>query len=89
MLKLLTAKQTKEADNFTIINEPIRSSELMERAAKALSKVLMEKFPNRKNKVFIYCGKGNNGGDGLAIARLLLEEGYHDIKTYIADFATN
>ena len=89
MLKLLTAKQTKEADNFTIINEPIRSSELMERAAKALSKVLMEKFPNRKNKILIFCGKGNNGGDGLAIARLLLEEGYHDIKTYIVDFATN
>jgi hydroxyethylthiazole kinase-like uncharacterized protein yjeF len=89
MLKLLTAAQTKEVDNFTIINEPIRSSELMERAAKALSKVLMEKFPNRKNKILIFCGKGNNGGDGLAIARLLIDEGYHEIKTYIADFATN
>ena len=87
MLKLLTAAQTKEADNFTIINEPIRSSELMERAAIAFSKVLMEKFPNRKNRILIFCGKGNNGGDGLAIARLLIDEGYSNIKTYIADFS--
>jgi NAD(P)H-hydrate epimerase len=86
MLKLLTAKQTQQVDQFTILNEPIRSSDLMERAAKAFTKVFMEKFMDRKNSMIIFCGKGNNGGDGLAIARLLLDEGYTLIEVFIADF---
>jgi hydroxyethylthiazole kinase-like uncharacterized protein yjeF len=87
MLKLLTAKQTNEADQYTILNEPIRSSDLMERASKAFIKVFIEKFLDRKNAIIIFCGKGNNGGDGLAIARLLLDEGYHNLSIYIADFS--
>ncbi|MDA9555839.1 NAD(P)H-hydrate dehydratase, partial [Pelobium sp.] len=86
-LKLLTAKQTKEADQFTILHEPIRSSELMERAAKSFSKVFIEKFTDRNHRITIYCGKGNNGGDGLAIARLLADEGYPFIQVFIADFS--
>ena len=87
MLKLLTAKQTKEADHYTIINEPIRSSELMERAAKAFTKVFIERLNDRKKSILIFCGKGNNGGDGLAIARMLLDEGYHQLQVFIADFS--
>ncbi len=86
MLKLLTAKQTQEADQYTIIHESIRSLDLMERAAKAFVKVFIEKFLDRKKSIIIFCGKGNNGGDGLAIARLLLDEGYAYIQIYIADF---
>lgn len=88
MLKLLTAAQTKEADHYTVIHEPIRSSELMERAAKGFVKVFIEKLSDRKKSILVFCGKGNNGGDGLAIARLLLDEGYYHIKIYIADFST-
>ncbi len=87
MLKLLTANQTREADNFTIVNEPILSSELMERAAKAFVKVFLDKFQDRKKNILIFCGKGNNGGDGLVISRMLFDEGYHHIQTYIADFS--
>lgn len=86
MLKLLTAKQTQEADQFTILNEPIRSSDLMERAAKAFTKVFIDKFSDRNKSIIVFCGKGNNGGDGLAIARLLLDEGYQFIQVFVADF---
>lgn len=87
MLKLLTAAQTREADNFTILNEPIQSLELMERAAIAFTRIFVDKFPDRKKNIVLFCGKGNNGGDGLAIARLLFEEGYHHLQTFIADFS--
>lgn len=87
MLKLLTAKQTKEADQFTVLNEPIRSSDLMERAAKAFTKVFIDKFSDRNKSIIVFCGKGNNGGDGLAITRLLLDEGYQFIQVFIADFS--
>jgi NAD(P)H-hydrate epimerase len=87
MLKLLTAAQTREADNFTILNEPIQSSELMERAAHAFIKIFVDKFPDRKKSILVFCGKGNNGGDGLAISRLLFDEGYHNVQTFIADFS--
>ncbi|MBK0382794.1 NAD(P)H-hydrate dehydratase [Pedobacter sp. SD-b] len=87
MLKLLTAAQTKEADHYTVINEPIRSSELMERASKAFVKLFIEKLSDRKKKILIFCGKGNNGGDGLAIARLLIDEGYTFVKIFIAEIS--
>ncbi|MFC5284271.1 NAD(P)H-hydrate dehydratase [Pedobacter alpinus] len=87
MLKLLTALQTRQADDYTIVNEPILSSELMERAAKAFIKVFLDRFPDRKKHILIFCGKGNNGGDGLVISRMLFDEGYHHVHTYIADFS--
>lgn len=87
MLKLLTAKQTKEADQYTILNEPIRSSDLMERACKAFVKVFMERLNDRKKNIIVFCGKGNNGGDGLAISRMLLDEGYQNLQVFIADFS--
>ncbi len=87
MLKLLTAAQTREADNFTIKNEPIQPAELMERAASAFTRIFVDKFPDRKKSILIFCGKGNNGGDGLVISRLLFDEGYHQIQTFIADFS--
>ncbi len=87
MLKLLTAAQTSEADHYTILHEPIHSSELMERAAKAFTKIFVEKLSEKKKSIIFFCGKGNNGGDGLAIARMLLDEGYVNIQVYIADFS--
>lgn len=87
MLKLLTAAQTRDADKFTILNEPILSSELMERAAIVFTRIFVDKFPDRKKRILIFCGKGNNGGDGLAISRLLFDEGYHHVQTFIADFS--
>ena len=74
-MKIYTAEQVREADAFTIQNEPISSVDLMERAATGAYKWISKKF-NKKTVVSIFCGVGNNGGDGLVIARLLYESGY-------------
>lgn len=89
MLKLLNAEQTRQADKHTIENEPISSIELMERASLAFVKFFIEKYANKNLKIAIYCGKGNNGGDGLAIARLLINERYTRLNIIIADFEVN
>jgi ADP-dependent NAD(P)H-hydrate dehydratase / NAD(P)H-hydrate epimerase len=69
-MKILSIAQTKEADAFTIAHEPVASIDLMERAAGECSRWLLEKYGNAFRYVII-CGNGNNGGDGLAIARQL------------------
>lgn len=71
-MKIFSAAQIKRWDAFTIQNEPISSIDLMERAATACCKWLIGKnFGTFHFRIF--CGKGNNGGDGLAIARMLVE----------------
>ncbi len=75
MLKILSATQIREADACTIANEPISSVELMERAAQKCHDWLQQKF-TKQYEFLVFCGKGNNGGDGLAIARMLLANNY-------------
>lgn len=75
-MKILTGKQIREADQYTIANEPISSIDLMERASFALSDEL-EKIVHGSTPLLFIIGKGNNGGDGLAMARILSERGYH------------
>ncbi|QJX47090.1 NAD(P)H-hydrate dehydratase [Hymenobacter taeanensis] len=76
-MKILSADQTRQADQATIQAEGIRSEELMERAATALSSWLMERVePDEPGEIHIFCGPGNNGGDGLVVARQLHEAGY-------------
>ncbi len=67
---ILNAKQTQAADQFTIENEPLSSIDLMERASLAFVNRFVQLFP-QQTPVAVFCGPGNNGGDGLAIARLL------------------
>ena len=78
-MKIISAQQTREADQHPIENEPIASIDLMERA----SGVFVDWFKthyNRSQKVKVFCGPGNNGGDGLAIARLLYQDEYKVIR---------
>lgn len=75
-MKIFSAEQIKQIDEFTIANEPISSIDLMERAAMACTKRIM-KLVNTEDALIIFCGKGNNGGDGFVIARLLLERGFN------------
>ena len=72
-MKILSTEQIRQADQYTIEHEPIASIDLMERAASSLMPWLKERL-NKKSKVNIFCGMGNNGGDGFALARLLCEE---------------
>jgi len=94
-MKLFNAEQVREADAFTIKNEPISSIDLMERAAKNASKWMIEQF-SKNQKIAILVGPGNNGGDGLVVARHLLEKNYQvqvfdlDVsKNYSDDFLVN
>ncbi|MDF1673016.1 MAG: NAD(P)H-hydrate dehydratase [Vicingaceae bacterium] len=86
-MKILTAKQTREADAYTIKNEPIASIDLMERASKNCFDWLISKYGNKTHFTF-FCGVGNNGGDGLAIARMLHYVGC-EVNIYIVDFSDN
>jgi len=87
MLPLLTSPQIREADAYTIANEPISSVDLMERASKAFVSWFCNHFPDKKKGITVYCGTGNNGGDGLAIARLLDGHQYKKISVAIARFS--
>jgi ADP-dependent NAD(P)H-hydrate dehydratase / NAD(P)H-hydrate epimerase len=80
-MKILTAQQVREADAYTIKHEPVASIDLMERAASRCVQWLLEHI-NASCPVYIYCGMGNNGGDGLAVARMLVEKGYQ-VKVFI------
>jgi hydroxyethylthiazole kinase-like uncharacterized protein yjeF len=80
-MKILSAKQIKELDDFTIKHEPISSVDLMERASQLFVQWLTAKF-NKNKKIKIFCGPGNNGGDGLAVARILLGQSYK-VDVYI------
>lgn len=81
MLNLLTSDQTRQADNYTIQHRSMQSIDLMERAALAFSEAFIRNYPDKKRSIAVYCGTGNNGGDGLAIARLLYRAGYRvDVK---------
>ncbi len=74
-MKIFSAEQFRRWDAFTIEHEPVTSIELMERAAQAcVNWMITKRWEERPVKIF--CGKVNNGGDGLAIARLLLVHGY-------------
>lgn len=81
MLPLLKAAQVRVADDHTIAHEPISSLDLMERAATACAQRIMELWrngvwgPKEKVSFLVLAGMGNNGGDGLVIARILLGSG--------------
>ncbi|MCP4438537.1 MAG: NAD(P)H-hydrate dehydratase [Aureispira sp.] len=86
-MKILSATQTRQADAYTIANEPIESIDLMERASQTFVDWFIQKFPKEENAlVSIICGKGNNGGDGLAITRLLNDLGY-DVAAWIINIS--
>lgn len=74
-MKILPVEKIREADAFTIKNEPIDSVDLMERAASKVYEWFMKRCKTKEVSVKIFCGIGNNGGDGLALARMLYFSG--------------
>ncbi len=71
-MKIFSADQIKKWDAFSIIEQGLTSLDLMERAARACYHWLLNNDLTNRH-IHIFCGKGNNGGDGLALARILLE----------------
>jgi len=86
-MKVFRSDQVKNIDSYTIQYEPITSADLMERAARQLYIWFTEKF-DRSRRIVVFAGPGNNGGDGLALARMLSEERY-DVLIYYVQFTKN
>ncbi len=80
-MKIFTSTQIHELDQYTIDHEPIRSIDLMERAARVLTQAITESWPATM-PVVIFAGPGNNGGDALAVSRMLNEQNYH-VQTFL------
>jgi len=85
-MKIFTAEQIYEADKFTIEKQGIASSELMERAAIQIFNWIHLRMQGAQVKIHLFCGIGNNGGDGIALARHLQEHGYN-IEVYVVNYS--
>ena len=72
-MKILTGGQFRELDLYTIEHEPIASIDLMERASRAIADEILRTCTDEQQRIIIFCGPGGNGGDGLAVARMLLQ----------------
>lgn len=84
-MKILTAAQMREVDRLTSEKHGVPSLTLMENAGTAVVRFLADQFPDLASKrVTILCGKGNNGGDGLVVARVLLERGVRPTVVLLA-----
>src|SRR6185312_14627651 len=83
-MEILSAEQIRAWDEYTIQHEPIASIDLMERAAGSCFSWL-ERNGYLGRSFSIYCGKGNNGGDGLALARMLSDHDC-DVTVHILEF---
>ncbi|HRP01832.1 MAG TPA: NAD(P)H-hydrate dehydratase [Candidatus Kapabacteria bacterium] len=82
MIILLNSEQSKKIDSFATNKIGIPSILLMENAAISASNFIMQNI-KQNHKILLLCGKGNNGGDGLAIARHLINHSYSNISIYI------
>ena len=74
-MKIFFTNKTKKLDRFTIENEPVKSIDLMERAASSVTFEIISRW-KRNTPIVVFAGPGNNGGDALAVSRMLIEEGY-------------
>lgn len=95
-MKVLNAAQIKEVDAKTVAYENISSLELMERASSAFFNWFSERYPDKSKSIIVISGTGNNGGDGLVIARLMVKAGYsvkvcvvEQSNKYSEDFTQN
>lgn len=86
-MKFFRSEQIKEIDAYTINHEPIASIDLMERAAGELFKWISDKF-SQSDRILIFAGPGNNGGDGLALGRMLINRRYN-VEIYYVKFTEN
>jgi hydroxyethylthiazole kinase-like uncharacterized protein yjeF len=86
-MKILSQEQIYEVDRETIRIQGISGLDLMERAANALFIEITSRYQDRSIPVYLFCGTGNNGGDGLALCRLLFEAGFK-VKIFVVKFSS-
>lgn len=81
-MKIFSSELIREIDKATCEAQGISSLELMERAASALCCEIVSRF-NPTQRMVVFAGPGNNGGDALAVARLLFEQGYRKLEVFL------
>ena len=81
-MKIFSSEVIREIDKATCEAQSITSLDLMERAASAVSCEIISEF-NPSQRMVIFAGPGNNGGDALAVARMLYEQGYTRIEVFL------
>jgi len=81
-MKIFRCDQVKQIDEYTIEHEPIASIDLMERASGQLFRWIIDKF-GRSQRIVVFAGPGNNGGDGLALARMLAYDRFEPEVYYV------
>ena len=85
-MKIFNAKQIYEADKFTIDKQQITSEQLMERAAIQIFNWMHSRMQGAQAKIHLFCGIGNNGGDGLVLARHLQDHDYN-IEVFVVNYS--
>lgn len=81
-MKIFNSEKLREIDKATCEAQEIDSVELMERAASAVTYEIISRFlPNKR--IVVIAGPGNNGGDALAVARMLMEQGYNKVEVFL------
>ncbi|WP_445955522.1 NAD(P)H-hydrate dehydratase [Yeosuana sp.] len=85
-MKIFSKEQIYEGDKLTIERQKISSTDLMERAGTQIFNWIHVRIQGAQVPIHVFCGIGNNGGDGLVLARQLILNGYH-VKTYIVNYS--
>ncbi len=86
-MKIYTTQELRSIDNYTIEHDGISSMDLIERVAEAVADEITSRWRSSK-PVMVFAGSGNNGADGLAVSRLLAEQGYQ-VKVYLFNIGGN
>lgn len=85
-MKVVTAEEMKQLDKLAMEEYGVAGLLLMDQASKAVAEAVLEILPEDKQKVVVFCGKGNNGGDGFGAARWLDSFGINT-KVYLVGAA--
>ncbi len=85
-MKIFSKEQIYEGDKLTAERQNITSTDLMERAATQIFNWMHMRMQGAQVPVHVFCGIGNNGGDGLVLARHLITHGYN-VKTYVVNYS--
>jgi len=85
-MKIFSKEQIYEGDKITSKIQNIASTDLMERAGTGLFNWMHMRMQGAQVPIHVFCGIGNNGGNGLVLARHLITHGYH-VKTYIVNYS--